>query len=315
MLNNVGLRNHSEHYAHSTYTDNVLTELIGILPQEDNTLVVDPLVPKTWDFFAVENVFYRGFNISIIYDKTGNKYKMGKGLSVFVDGTLNANRGDLGQLTIKNFMAKPVEKQAKRMANYAVNPNVNRGFPRAYASFSDYKPGSPHQAIDGRIFYDNVPSNRWSNVDSKNATDWLAVDFGRWKTFDLVTLYVYSDVTTHMGRTDCPTKMVVQYINEKNEWKDAQKVSVPSKCSPNDVNKISFSPVKSSQLRVVFTRNTAKNYYVGIVELEVWAQYPQTSPNTYEAEDGLVTNSAIESSDSASGHSYVGLIDKGDSSR
>ena len=64
----------------------------------------------------------------------------------------------------------------------------------------------------------------------------------------------------------------------------------------------------------MFTRNTAKDYYVGIVELEVWAQFPQTGPNTYEAEDGLVTNAAIESSESASGHSYVGQIDKGDSS-
>ena len=234
---------------------------------------------------------------------------------MFVDGTLKAHRDDLGQLTVKDLNIKLSERPSKQIVNYAANPIANRGFPRAYASFSDHNPGTPHQAIDGRIFYDYVPSNRWSNFDSKHDTDWLAVDFGRQKTFDSVTLHVYSDVTTNAGRTDCPTKMVVQYINDKNEWKDVEKqISVPSKCSPNDVNKISFSPVKTSQLRVVFTRNTAKDFYVGIVELEVWAQYSQTAHNTYEAEDGLVTNAAIESSDSASGHSYVGLIDKGDSS-
>ena len=293
----------------------MLTELIGILPQEDSTLVIDPLIPKTWEFFVVEDISYHGFNISIIYDKSGDKYKVGKGLSVFVDGILKAHRDDLGQLTVKDLSAKPLERRSKRLENYASNPIGNKGFPRAYASFSDYTSGTPNQAIDGRIFYDFLPSDRWSNFDSKQNTDWLAVDFGRQKTFDSVTLYVYSDVTTNAGRTDCPTKMVVQYINDKNEWKDAQnQVSVPSNCSPNDVNRISFSPVKTSQVRVVFTRNIAKDYYVGIVELEVWAQYPYTSPNTYEAEDGLVTNAMIESSDSASGHSYVGLINQGDSS-
>ena len=222
-----------------------MTELIGILPQEDSTLVVDPLVPKSWDFFAVEDISYHGFNIAVIYDKSGNKYKVGKGLSVFVDGTLKAHRDDLGQLTVKDLSAKLTERPTKQIVNYAASPIANRGFPRAYASFSDHNPGTPHQAIDGRIFYDYVPSNRWSNFDSKHDTDWLAIDFGRQKTFDSVTLYVYSDLTTNAGRTDCPTKMVVQYINDKNEWKDAQnQVSVPSKCSPNDVNKISFSPGK-----------------------------------------------------------------------
>ena len=109
---------------------------------------------------------------------------------MFVDGTLKAHRDDIGQLTVKNLSAKTLERQAIRKANYAANPIVNRGFPRAYASFSDYKPGSPHQAIDGRIFYDKIPSNRWSNFDSKHDTDWLAVDFGRQKTFDLVTLFM-----------------------------------------------------------------------------------------------------------------------------
>ena len=169
--------------------------------------------------------------------------------------------------------------------------------------------------MDGRIFYDAVPSNRWSNFGSKHETDWFAVDFGRQKTFDSLNLYVFSDVVTHEGRTGCPTKMVVQYFNEKSEWKDAAKqVSVPSKCAPNDLNRITFSPIKTSQLRVVFTRDTAKDHYVGITELEAWAPFPQTlSPNIYEVEDGLITNAQLERSDSASGHAYVGAIDKKDS--
>ena len=306
-------RNHSEHYAHSTFTDNVLTELIGILPQEDNKLVVDPLVPKSWDHFAVEDVLYHGKDISIIYDKTGDKYKVGKGLTVFVGGEKKGHRDDLGKLIV-DVGNTVQDKKDPRLHNYAANA-YRRGYPRPYASFTDNSPGTTYQAVDGRIFYDYIPSNRWSNFDSKHETDWFAIDFGRQKTFNSVNVFVYSDVVSHEGRTDCPTKMVVQYMNEKNEWKDTEKqVSVPSKCAPNDLNRISFSPVKTSQLRVVFTRNTAKDYYIGITEIEAWAQFPQTSsPHIYEAEDGLISDALLERSDTASGKAYVGVIDKGDS--
>jgi len=44
--------------------------------------------------------------------------------------------------------------------------------------------------------------------------------------------------------------------------------------------------------------------------MEVWAEWPQTpTPDTYEAEDGVITNAIIESSPTASGKSFVGGID------
>ena len=80
--------------------------------------------------------------------------------------------------------------------------------------------------------------------------------------------------------------------------------------SSNDLNKISFISIKTKQIRVVFTRDKAKGHYVGITELEVWAEWPQTnSPNVYEAEDGVITDAFIESSSTASGKSFVGGID------
>ncbi|XP_054152490.1 beta-L-arabinobiosidase-like [Oppia nitens] len=305
--------NHSEHYAHSTYTDNVLTELLGILPQEDNTIIIDPLVPKSWSYFALENLLYHGKNISIVYDSTGNKYKVGKGMTVYVNGISVYHKEGLEKAVIDvgDYTHEPI---SSRMENYAVNINRN-GYPRPYASFTDNSPGDTWQAVDGRVFYDYVPSNRWSNFNSKHETDWFAVDFGRDKTVNSVNVYVYSDVVTHEGRTDCPTKMVIQYYTANNEWKDVDnQMSYPSQCSPNDKNIITFKAIKTSQIRVVFTRNVGKDYYVGITELEVWAKWPQTSsPNIYEAEDGMVYNALIERSSTASGQSYVGLIDKKDS--
>lgn len=52
--------NHSENYFHSTYTDNIFTNLLGILPTLDDRLELHPLVPDNWTRFAVENIPYHG---------------------------------------------------------------------------------------------------------------------------------------------------------------------------------------------------------------------------------------------------------------
>jgi hypothetical protein len=196
----------------------------------------------------------------------------------------------------------------KRIENYAANVH-RRGYPIPTASFTD-RVGCTWQAVDGRVFYDDIPSNRWSNWESGHDVDWFAVDFGRLKTVNTVTLYVFSDVVIGKGGTDCPTKMNVQY-HDGTSWKDAEKqVSTPAQCAADDINKISFSPVKTKQIRVEFTRDKAKNHYVGITEFEVWAEWPQTpSPDIYEVEDGVLTDAKIESSVTASGNAFVGGID------
>ena len=72
-------------YNHSSFCDLVISVLIGIRLQEENTLVVHPLLPDgKWDYFCLENVPYYGKNSTILYDKTGKNSQKGKGLIVFV---------------------------------------------------------------------------------------------------------------------------------------------------------------------------------------------------------------------------------------
>jgi len=86
-------------YNHSTYCDLIISGLIGIRPQEDGTLTVNPLLPdNTWDYFCLENLKYHGKNITVIYDKTGTKYHKGKGLMIFVNGKLNNSSPELALL-------------------------------------------------------------------------------------------------------------------------------------------------------------------------------------------------------------------------
>lgn len=74
-------------YNHSTFCDLVITGLVGLQPQLDGSIVVEPLVPDgMWDYFFLTGVHYAGKEITVIYDKSGERYGLGKGLSVYVDG-------------------------------------------------------------------------------------------------------------------------------------------------------------------------------------------------------------------------------------
>lgn len=87
-------------YNHSTFCDLVITGLIGLRPRADNIVEVNPLLPpETWDHFCLDNILYHGRSLTILWDKTGEKYGKGKGLRVFADGRQIATRATLGRVT------------------------------------------------------------------------------------------------------------------------------------------------------------------------------------------------------------------------
>lgn len=92
----------SRYYNHSTFNDLIITGLVGLRPRSDDTIEVNPLLPAgKWDWFCLDNVLYHGKIITIIWDKTGLKYKKGKGLSVFVNGRKVASSLILEKVTGK----------------------------------------------------------------------------------------------------------------------------------------------------------------------------------------------------------------------
>ncbi|MEE8450684.1 MAG: glycosyl hydrolase family 65 protein, partial [Thermoguttaceae bacterium] len=87
-------------YNHSSYCDLIITGLVGLRPRPDDTVEVNPLVPDgKWDWFCLDNVPYHGSVLTIVWDKTGERYAIGKGLQVLVDGKQIAQRDTLGRLT------------------------------------------------------------------------------------------------------------------------------------------------------------------------------------------------------------------------
>lgn len=86
-------------YNHSTFCDLIITGLVGLRPQADDAVVVNPLLPdEAWEYFCLDGVSYHGRTLTILYDKTGNRYGKGRGLRILADGKEIGSRENLGIL-------------------------------------------------------------------------------------------------------------------------------------------------------------------------------------------------------------------------
>lgn len=98
----MGDRERSRYYNHSTFADIVITGLVGLRPQADGSIVVNPLVPAdNWDYFCLDGIRYHGKMLTIVWDRNGQHYRQGQGLTLMVNGKTVANRKDIGKLVFK----------------------------------------------------------------------------------------------------------------------------------------------------------------------------------------------------------------------
>lgn len=82
-----GDQERSRYYNHSTFNDLIISGLVGLRPRSDDKIELNPLIPEDkWDWFCLDRIAYHGQMLTIIWDKTGEKYKKGKGLIVLVNG-------------------------------------------------------------------------------------------------------------------------------------------------------------------------------------------------------------------------------------
>jgi hypothetical protein len=267
---------HSEHYNHSTFTDLVINGLVGLRPGDP--LVVNPLVPRTWDYFALENVPYRGHNVTVLWDRTGARYNRGAGLRVFVDGRQVAARAELGPLSVP---VNTVPVAADTSVNDAANP-TGAGYPKPFASFTGAI-DSTWDAVDGRIYYDDIPHSRWTNYNSPNASDHLGVDFGVPTPVSDVRMYLYDDG----GGVRTPAAYQLE------QWDGSAWHPIPGQShgapTGNALNRITFPTVVTSRIRVVFTNPPGAK--VGVTELGAWSNTNTATPLTVSVSGTEATSS------------------------
>ncbi|MEC9195204.1 MAG: glycosyl hydrolase family 65 protein, partial [Bacteroidota bacterium] len=87
-------------YNHSGFCDLVISDLLGLKPQIDGSIKLKPMVPESWDWFCIDRVVSNGREIRVIWDKDGEKYKLGKGFMIFINDKLVKKSATLKDITI-----------------------------------------------------------------------------------------------------------------------------------------------------------------------------------------------------------------------
>ena len=248
----------SNHYLHSTYNNLVISGLCGIRPTEGDSLIINPLIYNSIDYFYLDNVSYRGHDVSVVYDRDGTKYNIGKGVTVFLDGKKSqlVTKGNKNYVYIGEVIQHETSEQP---ANLALN-FTKKSYPVPSASVNN-APDSLYQAIDGKIWYFPEIRNRWATTGSTNTTDWYALDFGKVQKISMIKLYLFSDGK----RFAVPDHVSIDYKVD-GQWK-----TVPLKekvrLTGNTSNTISFEAIPTDGIRINLEHKTKQ---VAIAELEVF---------------------------------------------
>ncbi|EMC94647.1 hypothetical protein BAUCODRAFT_158207 [Baudoinia panamericana UAMH 10762] len=299
--------NHSENYLHSTYLDNVFTNLFGIVPAFGDTLVMQPLIPHNWTHFAVESLPYHGSLLSIIWDQNGTHYaNVSAGLSIYSNGTLFHRQAALGPvnctLPFNTTTAAQMLAAQPEYQNILANPNSPYNLPSVSADWTLLPNGdiSSYEAWklnDGLLWYDTTPDNRWTNNQSEVPYSTLTLTLPRPRRIHSVSLAIFADVERG-GVVDCPAGIRVvdgrtnNTVAFKDPWDD---------CVPNALNTIPFAAPTANYTDNVTTPDAdyvietdtlfvtlsdKLRYTTAISEVQIWVA-PNPGPR-YEAEDGVV---------------------------
>jgi hypothetical protein len=142
---------------------------------------------------------------------------------------------------------------------------AGQGFPKLSASFTS-EFDNVNELNDGIIRFTPNPRNRWTSYQSPNASDWVEIDFGVEKRVGRVDLHVYDD----RGGVQAPASYAVQtwdgqgWVDVANGRKD------PQKPTGGKINTVTFTPVVTRTVRVVFVHQGKSRS--GLTELEAWAE-------------------------------------------
>ena len=88
-------------YNHSGFCDLVISDLLGINPNIDNYIEINPLIPDDWDWFAIEKIKYQNKLISVVWDRTGKRFNIGQGLLLIVDNKIVDRKNKIGKIIYK----------------------------------------------------------------------------------------------------------------------------------------------------------------------------------------------------------------------
>ena len=239
----------------------------------EDRLVLHPLAPATWDYLALDGLKIRGYDVSILWDRTGQRYHRGQGLSVWVDGKQIANQMDLKPMAIelpeKTSSPRP---SPKPLVNHLVNNDGNY-YPRLQAT-STQSGTSIAKVQDGNYWYMQHPPNRWESGSIDPV--WIDIEFGTARRIDSLDLLLLDDTIEYQGhghRIDSSKAPVaVPQVVKIETFRDGKWESIQQRDRDSlrgkSPNKFALESGSFERLRIHMQPQTGKR--VGLTEIQAW---------------------------------------------
>jgi hypothetical protein len=286
----------------------VIEDVAGLRPRNDAQIELWP-ININWSHFAINNLRYRGHDLSIVWDDPADgvtRYSgVPQGYSVYIDGNraftvnsltravYNPANGSVslpagGTVAFNTAVAGLGTPQQVQLAGPRITdifakagvditstlPNLAQG---ASATASYTTSGtSTGAAIDGYTINDPI----WGSSGSPNATDWYELNFNQSRTVDEVRLH-FRDSRPQNATYRAPSSYTVQYLNGSTWTNVANAVKTPAAPQGN-YNLVQFTPVTAQRIRIQFTH--ASGSKAGLTEVKVYNRggggpNPEPNPN------------------------------------
>jgi hypothetical protein len=250
----------SHHYFHSGYIDVIISGLVGIRPQADDSIVVRPLVDGSISYFCLQDVLYHGRNVTVTWDSNGTRYHRGAGLSIEIDGRLAAHAHTLKQLSA------PLTRKPVPALNTEICKSVQlvRGqYPIGFASSaSGNQSESIHDAIDGRIWFFAEEPNGWeSNATATESEQWYSIDFGNATSISRAEIALFVDGAEFV----LPRSYEIE-TRDGSQWTKCKgsKVALVG----NGITNLQWKTLEANQIRFSFVQEGGKR--TRLVEFKVY---------------------------------------------
>ncbi|WP_436535238.1 discoidin domain-containing protein [Actinoplanes sp. HUAS TT8] len=296
----------------------IIEDVAGLRPRNDAQIELSP-INIGWPNFAVNNLRYRNADLSVVWDDPADgvvKYSgVPQGYSIFLNGTRVATVNQLtpftynpatGAVTFPTGSSGTVAYSAAFTSLQAPQNVVLGGdritdvFAKAGVDLTSTATNLAAGATTSASYttsgtttaaaVDGLPTNSplWGSYGSTNATDWYEVNLGTAKTVDEARIYFRNDRATNRYRP--PSAYTVQYWNGSAFVAATSQVKTPTAPQSN-YNKVNFTPVSTTRLRIQFTQptGTAKT---GLTELKLYQRGTVVPP--------VSTNLALTATPSAS---------------
>ena len=263
-----GGKERGKDYNHSTYNDLIITGLVGLRPRADNVIEVNPLLPEnTWDYFCLDNVRYHDRILTIIWDKTGEKYGKGKGLSVYANGEKIAEAPTLTKLTgtLDGIAPIPYVQRAPAAADKSTHLKV-----LAARASHTYIADTTSGLIQNSIPYGSGDESikRWTSWPQTGKSQWVELDLGDKASVKSLGVFWFQD--------NAGVKVPASWHVEASDDQAGPWLKVPSSDGQfgvelDDYNTVQFKEtLKSRYMRIVMTPTKGKA--LGILSIKIKEQ-------------------------------------------